>query len=390
MDLSVRERLSRRLAGRRCTLLGVGTVSRTCVNAAVDLANAHEVPLILIASRRQVDTEEGYLEGWTAAQLARHVRDRDRKGMILLARDHGGPWQSPREVREALPVSGAMASAKASFAADLDAGFDLLHVDPSIDIRGPASERDRLQRAFEILEFCHAHGRRKGREVLYEVGTDEQTAEGQALDEFRGTVDRTLEFCRSGGIPAPAFFVAQTGTKVAGTRNIGSFQKACENGGGGETLSRLRDIVGFCNRSGVWLKEHNTDYLSDRALRLHPELGIHAANVAPEFAMTESRAFMGLCREFGRGDVLDSFIRLAVESRKWEKWLQPGSTATDVEKTTIAGHYVFSHPEFEGLKESIRAETDRRGLDLDSLLQQSVQQGILRYLVCFNLLGGGP
>jgi len=70
MDGMIHQRLESFLHKRRCTLLGVGPVSVNCVDAAIELANEHEVPILLIASRRQIDSEEfggGYVNNWTTA-----------------------------------------------------------------------------------------------------------------------------------------------------------------------------------------------------------------------------------------------------------------------------------------------------------------------------------
>jgi hypothetical protein len=40
---------------RRCTLLGVGPMSINCVDAAIELSNEYISPIMLIASRRQLD-----------------------------------------------------------------------------------------------------------------------------------------------------------------------------------------------------------------------------------------------------------------------------------------------------------------------------------------------
>lgn len=98
----IHQRLSSFLAKKRCTLLGVGSMSVNCVDAAIELANDHEVPLLLIASRRQIDSKTfgGYVNNWTSDAFASHVIDKDKKGKILLARDHGGPWQHTVEVDE--------------------------------------------------------------------------------------------------------------------------------------------------------------------------------------------------------------------------------------------------------------------------------------------------
>ena len=54
--------------------------------------------------------------------VARYVIDRDKKGKIVLARDHGGPWQNTKEIKQGLSLRRAMESAKASYRADLEAG----------------------------------------------------------------------------------------------------------------------------------------------------------------------------------------------------------------------------------------------------------------------------
>ena len=45
------------LRKQRCTLLGVGPMSLNCVNATVELGNDYSIPLMIIASRRQIDSK---------------------------------------------------------------------------------------------------------------------------------------------------------------------------------------------------------------------------------------------------------------------------------------------------------------------------------------------
>lgn len=64
----------------RCTLLGVGPMSINCVNAAIELANEYDTPLMLIASRRQIDSEKfngGYVNNWTTSEFANYVKLKD-------------------------------------------------------------------------------------------------------------------------------------------------------------------------------------------------------------------------------------------------------------------------------------------------------------------------
>ena len=153
----IQQRLQSFINKRRSTLLGIGPMSVNCVDATIELSNEHEVPLLLIASRRQIDSDEfgcGYVNNWTTEELARYVIDRDKKGKILLARDHGGPWQNTKEKDQNLSLRRAMESAKSSYCADLEAGFQILHIDPSVDIHGQPDINEVLERIFELYEYC--------------------------------------------------------------------------------------------------------------------------------------------------------------------------------------------------------------------------------------------
>ena len=44
------------------------------------------------------------------------------------------------------------------------------------------------------------------------------------------------------------------------------------------------------------MKEHNADYLTND-LSWHPKLGIHAANVAPEFGVVETKLFLKILQK---------------------------------------------------------------------------------------------
>ena len=54
----IEEHLRNLILRNNCTLLGVGPMSLNCVDSAIELSNSHRINLILIASRRQIDSEE--------------------------------------------------------------------------------------------------------------------------------------------------------------------------------------------------------------------------------------------------------------------------------------------------------------------------------------------
>lgn len=385
----IHQRLESFLQKRRCTLLGVGPMSVNCVDAAIELANEHEVPMLMIASRRQIDSEEfggGYVNNWTTAEFARYVIDNDKKGKVLLARDHGGPWQNSKEKDAKLSLRRAMESAKSSYRADLEAGFQVLHIDPSVDVHGQPDVDEVLDRVFDLYEFCWSQAQQLGREVIFEIGTEEQSGSTNSQEELDYTLSAIQQFCAKNRLPQPSFVVIQCGTRVMETRNVGSFDTPFRVADELPAEIQLPKMIEICNRYGILMKEHNTDYLSDEALQWHPRLGIHAANVAPEFGVTETRALVSVLEDNGQSKLAERFLKLAYDSSKWDKWMLKDTRATDRDRSIIAGHYVFSTPECVELKAEASRELARKGVALEQHLKQQVKLSILRYLHNFRLV----
>ena len=381
-------RLKKFVSTRRCTLLGIGPMSRNCVDAAIGLSNRHEIPLMLIASRRQIDSEDfggGYVNGWSTECFAEYVINLDKKGNVILARDHGGPWQSDVEKQEKFSLRRAMESAKKSYLADIESGFDIIHIDPSIDIHCDPSVDEVLQRIFELYEYCWNVAQRKQREILFEIGTEEQSGSTNTQEALEYVLSEMWKFCENYRLPLPSFVVIQTGTRVMETRNVGSFDCPVRIVDELPAEIQVPKMIDICNRYGIFVKEHNTDYLSNEALSWHPKLGIHSANVAPEFGVAETRAFVQLLSETGQDQLLDEFIELAYESGKWKKWMLPETVATDKDRAIIAGHYVFSDARFVDVKK--KAQKKLKDILVDDYLKDRVEASILRYLKCFRLLG---
>ncbi len=385
----INQRLNSILAGRRCTLLGVGPMSINCVDATIELANEHEVPLMLIASRRQIDSEEfggGYVNNWTTEDFARYVIDSDKKGKVLLARDHGGPWQNTKEVAEKLSLRRAMESAKLSYLADLEAGFQILHIDPSVDIHGIPDVDEVLDRVFELYEYCWSQAQRLGQEVIFEIGTEEQSGTTNTQDELDYTLNAIVRFCKKNNIVQPSFVVIQTGTRVMETRNVGSFDTPVRVANELPAEIQVPQMIEICNRYGIMMKEHNTDYLSDEALQWHPRLGIHAANVAPEFGVAETMALLSVLEENNLVKQADQFLQISYDSNKWNKWMLKDTTASDRDRSIIAGHYVFSHPDCLALKQDASLKLSENGINLEQYLKEQVKKSILRYMSNFRLV----
>ena len=385
----IHQRLQSFIQKRRCTLLGVGPMSVNCVDATIELANEYEVPILMIASRRQIDSEEfggGYVNNWSTEEFSRYVTDKDKKGKILLARDHGGPWQSIKEQEEQLGLRRAMDSAKSSYRADIAAGFQVLHIDPSIDIHGKPDVDEILDRVFDLYEFCWTQAQQNKQEIIFEVGTEEQSGSTNSQEELDYTLTEIKKFCTKNKLPQPTFVVIQCGTRVMEMRNVGSFDSPIRVANEIPAEIQLPKMIEICNRHGILMKEHNTDYLSDEGLQWHPRLGIHAANVAPEFGVAETKALINILEKNSLKNLAEAFLKIAFDSNKWQKWMINNTNATDFDRALIAGHYVFSKPEVIEIKAVASNALKGKGINLEQYLKIQVKQSIFRFIRNFRLL----
>jgi hypothetical protein len=382
--MNLKKRLTNFRSGRNCTLLGVGPMSKNCIDATIELAGEHDVPLMLIASRRQIDSEQfggGYVENWTTQQFADYVIDNDVSQNIILARDHGGPWQNELEKAKNMALKDAMQSAKDSFQADIDAGFHMLHIDPSVDIHSKPSVDEILERVYELYDFCWSYAKQKGKDIIFEIGTEEQSGGSNSKEELEYTLAKMKEFCKVNNCPFPSFVVIQAGTRVMETENVGSFDSPVRSGSELPPEIHIPRMIEVCNKYGIWMKEHNTDYLSSEGLKWQPRLGIHAANIAPEYGVAETRALVKILTETNQSKLLEEFLALSYDSLKWKKWMLKETTASDFDRSIIAGHYVFSNEKAIDIKNKARLKVN----NLDALLKSAVKASIQRYMTSFNL-----
>ena len=379
------------LKKRRATLLAVGPMSKNCVDATIELSNKHNVPIMLIASRRQIDSKEfggGYVNNWTTETFSKYVKRNDKKKLIILCRDHGGPWQHNLEKEKKFNSKKAMASAKKSFRKDIDSGFKILHIDTSLSLQGvEKSKKKCLNRLFEIYEFCNDYAIKNKKDIFFEIGTEEQSGTTNTQEELQETLYQTLSFCKKNKIKKPTFVVIQSGTRVMEMRNVGTFDTPFRVENEIPAEIQVPKMIDICSKFNVLMKEHNTDYLSNEALSWHPRLGIHASNVAPEFGVTETKSLLSIMKDINLQKQIDRFLDISFSSKKWQKWMIKGAKVSDYDKSIISGHYIFSKPEFIELKKEIEFLVKKhRSINLDIYLKKEVKKNIMRYLTNFNLI----
>jgi hypothetical protein len=364
---------------KKYTLLGVGPVSKNCVDATIEISEESKKPLFLIASRNQIDAEfigGGYVNKWTTEEFSKYVFKKNTNlNKIILARDHGGPWQNETEVKQNMNLDEAMSSAKKSFKVDIESGFGMVHIDTSNNIHEQFNEKNNIDRAIELLIYCTEIIKKNNKNVIIEIGLDKQIDNIDNFELIKNQISEIKKACVIHNLILPTYIVVQTGTKVFETKNTGTFTK---------NLNLIKEIVKHCESEGFMIKQHNTDYLPNKTLQLVPKVGIHAANVAPEFGVVETIAFVNLLKKYKLNDLLDKFLNISYNSMKWKKWLLPNSQTTDYEKSIIAGHYVFSNPEILDIKNN--AQSIIKEIIIDDYLKDEIKKSIRRYLTNFNLI----
>jgi len=365
------------------TMVGVGPMSINSINATIDLAKYSKLPLMLIPSRRQIDRNEGYVGNFNSIKFSNYLKN---KKNIILCRDHGGPWQNNYEVENNLNIKKAMLSAKKSFETDIDSGFEIIHVDPSIDINNKLNIEIILDRIFELVEHCWHYSKKKKKKILFEIGTEEQNGLLETFENYEYAFSKLNKFFLSNKIPNPIFFVVQFGTKVMEDKNIGKFNKITN-------FSELKDknkeflrIINFLRKNKIFTKIHNVDYLSDRHLSFLKMCKVGAINVAPEFGVVETRSFIKILKDNNLDELLKNFLDLSYKSKKWKKWVINKNKISKFKCSELSGHYVFSSKEFKKIKNEANKYLIKRNIDMDGIMYSSVKNSILRYLKRFSLL----
>lgn len=383
------------------TLLGIGPVTATVLQATLELARDQQFPPMFIASRNQIDNKEfggGYLNGWDQYEFVHNIRslakDIGYDGPMYFCRDHGGPWQRDEELREEISLYEAMYRAEKSLIHDMQAGFDLLHIDPTKGPESPYSVDVIINRTIGLIDTLETAARRAGVYVEYEVGTEDITGGITSVQRFSDFVIDLVESLRARELPRPLFIVGQTGTLLKMHRNVGKFE-----------IMNTEVLCNAATRNGIGFKEHNTDYLVPEFLRLHPSIGITGANVAPEFGHAETTALLELAAEEAQisslsnkpvSNLKEKMQTAIFKLEKWRKWLTEENadlTEEDIRKdktklhelTITCGHYTFSQPDIVEARKILYSTLSR--LNPHRTVVNTIRAAIEKYVEAFRLEG---
>ncbi len=408
--VSMRKLIDRlRYAGHKCTLLGVGPVSKTVTRAAFEACKRLSCPPIFIASRNQVDLKSlgyGYLMGGMDQKgFIKLIEEENNKigykGPVYICRDHGGPWQRNIELNHKYPVKKAMEIAKTSFKADIEAGFNYLHIDPT-KCPFPHTLDDICQWTFELLEYCEEIRKNTGSTLIdYEVGTEDIQGGLTDKESFEAFIKKLTGMLNNKGLPLPTCVVGQTGTLTRSDCNIGHFDKNVTG-----------ELVKIAERCKVGFKEHNGDYLSAATCRIHPDLGITGINIAPEFGLIETDAYLllanlelklvreGWLEDSNSSHLRDLFLEQTFTDSPWGKWLPDNYkkySRKQIESDSnlrlliarVCSHYVYNDEEIKNALKILFKNINNFYLveDAERFVLEKVRNVIEFYIRLFHMNG---
>lgn len=391
------------------TLVGIGPVSGAVVEATIAACRKNDCPPIFIASRNQVDLKKlghGYLMGGMDQKafvtFIRKIAERLRyTGPIYICRDHGGPWQRNVELDGKYPLDKAMAIAKESFKADIEAGFNYIHIDPT-KCPFKFSQQDLADWTVELMEFCEQVRIKAGLDPIdYEVGAEDIQG-GLTTPETYGRYLQSLsKTLAEKNLPLPTCVVGQTGTLTRADRNVGHLD-----------LQATRKLIEIARKCGIGFKEHNGDYLSAASCRIHPDLGISGMNVAPEFGLVQTDALLHLAdleeklvrekwvKESAASNLRNLFLQKTFANAPWSKWLPADLKSWPREKleqdsaarlliARVCGHYVYDDKAVAAAIKKMMANIKRHQLakDPEQYVMTQVQSSIEFYIDNFRMKG---
>lgn len=374
----------------RTTLLAVCPNSEAVTRAALRAGKAADMPVLFAATLNQVDTDGGYT-GWTQDAFVRFVAEEaDRIGLdtpVLPCLDHGGPWLKDDHAR--LGLTETMDAVKRSIEACLDAGYVLLHIDPTIDRTlprdAPVPVDHVVDRTLTLLAYAEAYRVRRGiGPVAYEVGTEEVhggLANAAVFDRFLAGLEAAL---RERGLSHvwPCFVVGKVGTDLHTT----TFDPQV-----------ARDLTARVRPYGALVKGHYSDWADNP--EDYPLAGMGGANVGPELTEEEVCALeelVALERDIGRDSGFLAVLAEAVDrSERWHKWLQPAEAGLTLDQLAperrgwvvrTSARYVWTEPQV--VEARARLYENLEGTrDADAFVLSRIERAILRYADAFRLGG---
>ena len=384
--------------GIRRTIFAACPNSITVIKAALRAAKRCNSPIKFAATLNQVDIDGGYTN-LTQEEFVKTIREQARivhfTGPVIVAVDHGGPWLKDIQKTEKWPLEKSMNWVKKSFEAAVDAGYDLIHVDPTIDItlkHGEVIDINKVvDRTIELIEHTEKYRSAKGlSRISYEVGTEEVhggLADMAVFNQFleglkKGLTEKNLSEVW------PCFIVGKVGTDLHTTM----FDPLV-----------ARKLTSTAAKYGSYIKGHYSDFVENP--EEYPESGMGAANIGPEFTEMEYDGLLELS-EIEQSlyneqlipktsKIRDVIWKTVIDSQRWKKWLNESENNVDFYENSQArqewliktcARYIWEKPEVLVARDKMFKNIENHGIDAEEVLISHIEKAMDRYFHKFNLV----
>ncbi len=391
-------RAAAKRTGEHITVLAACPNSESVIKASLRAASRANAPIKFAATLNQVDIDGGYTK-MTQGEFVEKTRQEAiaiaYDGPIIFALDHGGPWLKDIQTLEKWDLEKCMAALKLSLEESVKAGYDLLHIDPTVDItleKGTIIPIEMVaERTVELISHTEQFRRRnKYPKISYEVGTEEVHGGLADLTTFRKFLDLLHRGLADNNLKDiwPCFVVGKVGTDLHTTL----FDPA--------VAKQLTDIV---IEYGSVIKGHYTDNATNP--EEYPNAGMGAANVGPEFTEAE---YAGLMRLVAIEDRLidenrvavpsrfkDTLTRAVIDSGRWKKWLLPDEEGKAFDQlkpdrrewlTQTGCRYIWAEDSVYAARRKLYDNCSAHGVRAEEVVLLAIERSMDKYFNAFNLI----
>lgn len=287
--------------------LGVGPMSLETIDIITNWSKQNAVPLMIIASRNQVDSTTGYVCQTT--KLVERIQ-KNKTPKLLVCRDHCGPYFT--DLDKGLSIVEAINRCKDTIDADINNNFDLIHIDVS------RISKNQLEYAKELIEYAID----KNPNIKLEFGSEDNT--GIDINSSIGRVSKQLEFLQAYKNNV-VYFVTQTGSLTKGTQ-VGAFD-----------VNENKKNIKLVHDAGFLFKEHNADYFDDKDIQKRINAGVDSLNIAPQIGTVHTTVL----KQFASSAQWNEFSNYVYSKNYWQRWTKFG-VADQETATILSGHYCFN------------------------------------------------
>ncbi|MDD5659203.1 MAG: class II D-tagatose-bisphosphate aldolase, non-catalytic subunit [Actinomycetota bacterium] len=390
--LSKVENLSK-ITRQNYTIFAVCPNSINTIKASIRAAKRANAPIKFAATLNQIDYDGGYT-GWTPNDFSRIVKEETTRigydGLVIIAIDHGGPWLKDIQSIQRWSLKKCTEGIKKSFEEALKAGYDLIHVDPTVDIFNDLLNiEDVVERTVDLISYIeHFRVQNNIHPIAYEVGTEEVKGGLADIDTFEKFLSMLKKKLSEKGLSNiwPIFVVGKVGTDLH-TTNFDSCM--------------AQKLVKILKNYGSFLKGHYTDFVDNP--EKYPDSGVGAANVGPEFTVYEYDGLSelaGIEEELYKSENIackSNFLKVLenaiIKSGRWKKWLR--NSEKDLESLSpqrkeiilkTSSRYVWAAPEVRNAQNILYENLRKNGIDAENWVLMKIEKGMDKYFNKFNIV----